>query len=1155
MQLIYNGTTLSSLGLCALLGESVEREPAEAPMRERHTLRARLDFFESTYEANAAKVATVRAALLTQQGRLKVVKGDGTMLVDRDVTVLGDDEPSDGREPAAGTTRQAIVFAFTWQIHLSSAEAAAITATLTAGAVPVALGSVTAWKEGYATERFDTMKPARRRTAGTLEASGSFTSNLADHSARQGALVRDAEAALAAVASVSEAALAFGVFSKTVRVEKFECAVNQPKARVDWTISAQWTQYPNESDYALLEYTVADRENCRDGSADRTLTGRITAPTLGAAQTRLSALQTELMPDGYSLTSAEQSQQQQTSESGELSEDSSVNLNFTFEWRRVGSVSAVYTATGSPPLALGFVEQWVEAYSTERFDPHKSPRRRTAGSVEASGWFHVADVNAAALLALKDAAVAAVNAMPDGLLAYGTFSRTVRVGSFTAHVNQPRRRIEWRMSAGFTQYPDESDFKVIEYSFAEREHYRDGSAERLLSGRIVARTAAIAQARLDSLRLTLSTSDYAAVESEQSTQTALSESGTGGDGEAFVALTFSQEWRRIGSLKPTWQRSGGSLFALGAVDRWTERYDAQLIDDLRPHRRRAAGMVEAAGWLSGEAADPPAALVAAKDALIADFEKGSEGALIYGDFNHNVRVVSFQAHVNQPRHRIEWSLVAQWTRYPSEANYALVEFTVEDTADHETGLAVKRVAGRIAAPDSAAARAKLASLRAIFAANISPNPYALVRENTHEARVDVPDGGTFISLTFQDDWQAATGDVLRQEVRVVEADDLKSGWVRQVWMGRVTARGATQDAAYATAAAKAHELGAGKAPYLLSSSIQRVLPKDLQTNRNEAGTVIQNTGTAPVVTVEFSFDYQVRGTGSWAEWSAALQADQFGRSAESVSGSVVAPDSATARALYAIIRAGYASDLLLNEHTSDHREQASSTTFWTRLTFSFAVHRGKTSITTSYSIETEADWVALERRTYVRGQVWGPTSDACNTWLDGIFLPSLGALGNRTSSRRAAASLRATDVDRTGFVGQDFAEVYVQALTGYEGIVECECTEDVVYSGPRYVEKPVPDGPSIIQEVGITLGQRTVSGSVRALTQAACQAWADRCRHLLLSSATPEYEHGPALVWGYAFVPLTDGYPKTDGAHTANVRCHTLRFTFREWVPELQYGS
>lgn len=968
MRVTYNtsntggsAVVLSALGDFEILGETVERVPAAAPLRERHTLRLRLKFFETTYEANAALVATARAAVSRQQGKLTIEKEGGTKFVDREVTVQEDMEPEDDRSPLAGTSRQGITLLFAWTVHLTNAAGAALSAT----------------------------------------------------------------------------------------------------------------------------------------------------------------------------------------------------------YQRNGSGTAA---------DLGAVERWNESLAWERFDPLKPGRRMATGTVSAAGWFKVdtalefAD-RQAALLAARDAVLAELRATGDGTLIFGTGSETsafnhlVRVAAFSADVNQPLERVDWSLTATWIDYPDTADFSLLEFTVASREHYRDGSADQVLSGRITAATLTAAQTRLATLKAAYGTTAWALVEEDATPSYGVSESGSGGDGTTWLALNFTCEWRRIGALKPTFQRAGHSAIALGAVDKWAERYTAQFMDDLRDQRRRATGTLEAGGWLPGSAdVLTSSELVALKDTVMSELAQGATGTLTYGTWSQTVRVADFTAEINQPLHRIEWRLAAIWTRFPNETNYALVEFTVSDAVDHATGQATKRLAGRIGAPASTAARTKLELLRSQWLASAG-TPYTLLRENTEERRLDADlDGTTFVELTFADDWVRADGDVVHYTLRISESDDLGSGWVRQSYSGTVTARGSTPDAAYAAAAAQAATLGGNKSPFLLLSTLQQVRPRP-QTNLNEAGTVVQNAASpANLVTVEFTYEYKAKGTRVYAEYSVALAGVEAGVSTQNVQGTVVGPTLADCQALYATLKAGYANSLLLNENTQEGRQRVGSTEYFDRLGFAFTVHVAKTGITATYTVTSESDWTTLTRNTTIRGQVWGPTAAACGAWVDALAasLNTGNALGNRvansrTDANQAGRSVAGAVVPGT-FLGLDFAETYTAALTGFAGIVECAVSEEVRHSGTRWIEKPLPDGPSIFQSAGTVAAERVVQGTVKALTRDTCHAWASRCRRLLLVGPNGK-EHPPQYGWAHSFARLVSGLPVADGATPANVQCHTLTFSFRESLSELAWTA
>lgn len=80
---------------------------------------------------------------------------------------------------------------------------------------------------------------------------------------------------------------------------------------------------------------------------------------------------------------------------------------------------------------------------------------------------------------------------------------------------------------------------------------------------------------------------------------------------------------------------------------------------------------------------------------------------------------------------------------------------------------------------------------------------------------------------------------------------------------------------------------------------------------------------------------------------------------------------------------------------------------------------------------------------------------------------------------------------------------YEETLTPAESILECEVTEEIRYSGSRFVVHPVLGGVSVAQNTGTAPGSRRVSGSVVALTELAAQDYATGKRALLTGCGAP----------------------------------------------------
>jgi len=122
------------------------------------------------------------------------------------------------------------------------------------------------------------------------------------------------------------------------------------------------------------------------------------------------------------------------------------------------------------------------------------------------------------------------------------------------------------------------------------------------------------------------------------------------------------------------------------------------------------------------------------------------------------------------------------------------------------------------------------------------------------------------------------------------------------------------------------------------------------------------------------------------------------------------------------------------------------------------------------------------------------------------------------------------------------------------GILLTECSEDLVYSGARQVEKPIPDGPSIIQQCGTTCGRRTISCRAVGTTETATLAWVKGIRTALLASVTnptTAFEMPPNIKTGFSFLPQIAGVPRGTGA---NVKLYETTGMFSELVPELAFS-
>ncbi len=826
---------------------------------------------------------------------------------------------------------------------------------------------------------------------------------------------------------------------------------------------------------------------------------------------------------------------------------------------------------------LGAILKWSDQLVVDRFHDMRDPRRTVMHLVTASGRLQgntattSLDTTRTALLVQKNALLDEIVAGKAFQLVYGTgatkFDKAVRVQRFTADVDQPNYCIEWNLTAQFTRHPDETDYAWMEYEVTSRETKSEGIVSLGLRGRIAASSDAKARATL--LTITSGAGSVIPAGYVQVSESITPHSVTSADGAAFLEIIFDLDYRDTTSITCRVKKSGGAtLLDLGVVERFATRYAAEMVDSMRKHRKRAGGVLTSSGRIFAAdnltLAAKQAELLAKKGALDALFDVNASIDLSYGnnapDFNNvhsgTIRIADWDCQINRLRNCLEWSVQASYTRFPNESDYAVTEFRTGTRERKLEGDVLFTLSGRIGAPTAEAARERLARLRAA----VVPAGYALLDENTQENKFssesgrnsvggDVGDGDTFTQLDFTDEYQKTTGDILTWSLKTTNADDVRTGFVLTTYSGSVTAKGTTRDAAWLAALTQAETLGAGKYPFQVRSTV------------TENDKFFQTTGGISFVAVDFAYEYQRKGLKVYLEVSAERTTDTFGQTTETINGYVAAPDLATAQAAYLTdVRnlAEYADKLLLNERAPTKSRQLIKDVVgadqFDRFSFSFAVFVSKTAGETAmeYSIQTSANLQTLEQTAVVTGRVLAPSEALALDHLT-TYLATLD-IGVRCGQPvRKANYQRGAKVSGSGtaeaFLGLEFTETYMQRLTGEDGILECEVTEQIRFSGQRIVEKAIPGGISLFQHTGTTPGQRVVSGRVKATTEVAALNWAKKCRALMLTAAAL-YEEAAVVTTSLKFIPRTDGTARGSGA---NVLSFETSFSFSEFLPEHPY--
>lgn len=199
----------------------------------------------------------------------------------------------------------------------------------------------------------------------------------------------------------------------------------------------------------------------------------------------------------------------------------------------------------------------------------------------------------------------------------------------------------------------------------------------------------------------------------------------------------------------------GQAFHFSIVNRWQHSAGTERFSALRSQRQLMKGKVHVEGQIFGDTTLDLAARragLASQAAGLAEAMNSSEGRLTFGAggavFNQTVRIEEFTADLDQLINAVNFAFTASYTLFPDESDYATAEWTAAEKNEFQgvTGLVV---AGKIQAPDEAAARAKLAALLAQVVSDygyLAGQPLGI--ETTPNGISANSDGDTFTELTF-----------------------------------------------------------------------------------------------------------------------------------------------------------------------------------------------------------------------------------------------------------------------------------------------------------------------------------------------------------------------------------------------------------------------
>ena len=324
LQLTYNGVALHSLGNITIVSQSGAFSPEEFPQKETRTIQVRITTWANdtgyNFDTLYANIKSAREALQAQNKLLTWISAGetaGDTQLQRPVMVVSHDIPENPN--AWGVYQQEINIAFRFEVD-TSADSTTLTATVTGYAngvnySPISLGKVHRFKNEYRNQYYSEWKNIRQRSPGTVTASGELFYGLGDtgstNDTRLAGVIAAKNSLEAQIKAGRYITLTYGaggaLFNKSVKVESFAADIDQGPVTgvIKWSLSATYTEWPNESTYAGCDYTTALSKDVEAGRETLSFSGSITAGTEALAVSKLSAIETAVLA-AYGFTAGKQ---------------------------------------------------------------------------------------------------------------------------------------------------------------------------------------------------------------------------------------------------------------------------------------------------------------------------------------------------------------------------------------------------------------------------------------------------------------------------------------------------------------------------------------------------------------------------------------------------------------------------------------------------------------------------------------------------------------------------------------------------------------------------------------------------------------------------------------------------------------------------------
>jgi hypothetical protein len=541
MKVWYANTPLHDYGFLRIGNDRFEAiEKTALPLRQRRFISISIDTPDDTFEANRARIAGLLALVRTNQ--LAVLRwtspDEATTYRDGEVRLESHNLPDEG---AGGAFFQIVELVFSW---VEDCVAPVLTTSFTPlGGAAIALGEVHNFEHSAQTTRPVETNDLRSKVSGQVSMKGALKVAATGTLAARRAALEPLHAAMEAAFMAKSGTLVHGsMFNRVIRVTDYNVRIDQADDVIYWTVTGNFTRFPDEADFAVAEISFRTSEDRQAGSLLATLSGSITATSEAAAITKLTAIQASFL-NGFAVLSVETDPQTAQSPDG----GAFVRMGYSISARKTSSsiVGKSLRIQESESLADGMV------------------RKTYSGSVTAT-----ATTYSAALTAAQTAATS---------LGGGKHQFALRGEQTYSDNQQTSDRVvtgNFIVTAEFTyEYEVRASREYVEYAATQA---LDSFGEQTLgvNGVVVAPTLAAAQSRYATLKAGFLTDSY--VRNEQTThriQEVATNGATASTGETLSGAVMSRFVRFEFTFTAAVRRTAGQNIAV----RYSMDTDVDLV--------------------------------------------------------------------------------------------------------------------------------------------------------------------------------------------------------------------------------------------------------------------------------------------------------------------------------------------------------------------------------------------------------------------------------------------------------------------------------------------------------------------------------------------------------------------------------------------------